>query len=137
MERSGYPPEAIVGKLSQHGRQRDADEELACRSPAATTSVLTVAEIDLVLLAMFLRFPAIRQREEAADRFAELTKGLSPELGVAGPAMGQVMDHLRRWCLQQTDRNGTDSSAGVTRDDLLAEARRFVEQSETAPHDRS
>lgn len=110
---------------------------LACRGPATTTSVLAVAEIDLLLLGMFLRFPAILQREAATTRFAELTKGLRPEIGITGPAMGPVMDHLRRWYLQQADDGQPEPAVEVVRDDLLAEARRYIDQSENSPPGRS
>lgn len=109
-------------------------DTLACRGPASNRSLCLVAEIDLLLLAVAVRFPAMLQKEESASRFAELTAGFCPELGVQGAAAGRLLEHLRAWYLRQmeshTASTSTSRSDGPDRDALLSEAGRFLQSLE-------
>lgn len=96
---------------------------LACRGPASTTSVLRVAEIDTLLLALFAAFPAIRERRRANEECDELLRNLDEELGITGPDLGRIKSTLREWLLPERTERLARGETGPSREEVVARAR--------------
>jgi len=73
---------------------------MACRGPASG-SLIRTAETDLILLALYARYPRIRHRKAMEERFREMAGGLNEVLGMAGPPLGRLIGELKEWFLKE------------------------------------
>ncbi|MFO0869707.1 MAG: phosphotransferase [Pirellulales bacterium] len=109
---------------------------LACRGPAGTTPLTTIAERDLLLLSFYLqRMPALQQARDqqagAADsrQFGRsLTKDFDQELGIDGRALGDLLAKVHLWCLGEQARREPLGLPPLERAEALAKARELLRE---------
>jgi hypothetical protein len=74
----------------------------ACRGPLSTTPLRTVAEIDLVLLSVYVRRPRFQHRQQMEALAQAKVKAATAGLGLREQALGQVRKRLQIWFLERT-----------------------------------
>jgi hypothetical protein len=109
-------------------------DALACRGPDAKVSVGEVARIDLALLAFTARYAeVVKARDdlkhvetERAAMFGKVSAVLCKELGLdpvsCKPVWQRIMQRLRPWYEQESQRRQEGEIAGPTFDEVLAKA---------------
>jgi len=97
-------------------------DTLACRGPESGP-MQPVAEIDLVLLALYARYPTFKRRKLVVEKFKDLTKGLDRAIGVTGPPLGRITQALKDWFIHasSTTPGGADL-ATPSREQVVAQA---------------
>jgi hypothetical protein len=104
---------------------------LACRGPEADSPLPRVAELDLLLLALYFRHRKTKDAHEIEERSKQLVKGLGSVIGVKeGPALGAVVKAVTGWCLEELGRRANLGLNGPTREDVIEKAREILQQME-------
>ncbi len=75
---------------------------LACRGQGVITPVSQVAEIYLILLALYAHYPVIKERLAVAENFETAIKGLFQTLNMKGEDFGRLKNELKSWYISKS-----------------------------------